>query len=424
MIASKLPAPSAGPTGGALPELSADDVHRQLVCAFRAGNRERLRFCRLLASLAESRLYLKLGHASIAQYAERHFAVGRSETFEMVRVAAGIDGFPELSAAFLDGRLAWSALKRITRVATADTEHDWLRFARDHTAAELDAEVRHAADEKRDAPRADRFGLPNLRMRFSVELTAEEHERLRAALEQVGGEIAGRLGDHDTLSAKDALLYVVERFLRTEADGTPEDRRERDAPFRAIVYHQCPTCRRARMHGEDGPIEVEAACVERVADAGSTETIDRPNPPALARRVKLRDGERCRNPGCGSRGPLHAHHIVFRSNGGRTVASNEVAVCTTCHALIHAGLLTVEGDPFDALRWRARSQSLGTQSAIADSRPRAGPRPDAARLAVAALGELGLGRAAADAAVERAVAATRSEDPGTLIAHALRAQAE
>ena len=48
----------------------ADEIHRYLVEAFRIGNRARLRFARLLAALASSRMYVQLGHPSITQYAE------------------------------------------------------------------------------------------------------------------------------------------------------------------------------------------------------------------------------------------------------------------------------------------------------------------------------------------------------------------
>jgi hypothetical protein len=42
---------------------------------------------------------------------------------------------------------------------------------------------------------------------------------------------------------------------------------------------------------------------------------------------------------------------VFRSQGGRTDLANEVAVCATCHALIHAGLLRVSRSSAGDLCW-------------------------------------------------------------------------
>jgi hypothetical protein len=62
----------------------------------------------------------------------------------------------------------------------------------------------------------------------------------------------------------------------------------------------------------------------------------------------------CANPMCGSRLGLHAHHIQFRANGGKTALHNEVAVCDRCHALIHAGLLVLEGNPLVGLSWKPK----------------------------------------------------------------------
>jgi len=79
--------------------------------------------------------------------------------------------------------------------------------------------------------------------------------------------------------------------------------------------------------------------------------VDRPTPRGLRRRILLRDGRRCANPSC-RRAAEHCHHIRYRSRGGRTSLRNEISVCGRCHALIHAGLLRVEGDPALGLRFR------------------------------------------------------------------------
>ena len=96
--------------------------------------------------------------------------------------------------------------------------------------------------------------------------------------------------------------------------------------------------------------------MRRRTEAPPTEAppIDAPTPPGLRRKVLLRDGGRCANPHCSHRAD-HAHHIVFRMHGGKTTLENEVAVCSTCHALIHAGLLGVRGTGGAQLEWRQTS---------------------------------------------------------------------
>jgi len=370
------PSPATSPSSDrTVPLASADQIHAYLVKTHRIGNRTRLRFARLLAALAESRLYVQLGHPSITQYAEQCFGVQRSETYELLRVAEIIDERPGCRTAFEDGNLSWSALKLITRVASNETENEWLAFAAERSFSEFRAEVQDALKKNRAHPRSDRYGLPNLIVKLTLELTREEQARLETALEKAGAEIAPALGD-ERLETKDVLLYLAERFLRTDPEGTPDGRKERDDSPYTILYHQCGTCRRARLMTADGPVEVAPESVERLADDAVEVTpgqlddvnedddkdlvppVDRPNPASLTRRVRLRDGDRCRNPGCRRREELHAHHIHYRSHGGRTIPANEVAVCTTCHALIHAGLLEVSGDPFSRLSWQPRSKSL------------------------------------------------------------------
>src|SRR6185503_5722183 len=70
----------------------------------------------------------------------------------------------------------------------------------------------------------------------------------------------------------------------------------------------------------------------------------------------LRDGGCCAN--CKRKLGLHAHHIRFRSKGGRTVLANELCVCVSCHSLIHAGILKVTGNPIDGITFHTRANEL------------------------------------------------------------------
>jgi hypothetical protein len=57
---------------------------------------------------------------------------------------------------------------------------------------------------------------------------------------------------------------------------------------------------------------------------------------ALRELLGTLDGERCRFPGCTRHRNLHAHHVVFWSQGGPTDLANLVLVCRRHHTLIHA----------------------------------------------------------------------------------------
>jgi hypothetical protein len=74
--------------------------------------------------------------------------------------------------------------------------------------------------------------------------------------------------------------------------------------------------------GSDGSVE----------QRGTTRVI----PPAMRRALLVRD-RGCRWPGCTARRFLHAHHIVFWSNGGPTAMSNLLTLCGRHHRLVHQG---------------------------------------------------------------------------------------
>jgi hypothetical protein len=127
----------------------------------------------------------------------------------------------------------------------------------------------------------------------------------------------------------------------------------------------------------EGPVEIPAEIVDAVESDARKVTIrpeeelaagagvvvgtpvpfeqrDHPNTPSIVRKVLLRDGQVCANPMCGAKLGLHAHHIQFRVNGGKTTLANETAICSRCHSLTHAGLLRTEGNPLTGLVWKPK----------------------------------------------------------------------
>jgi len=62
--------------------------------------------------------------------------------------------------------------------------------------------------------------------------------------------------------------------------------------------------------------------------------------------TRKRDLGKCRVPGCITRGPLHLHHITYRSASSRRkwATGNCVWLCTDHHRLEHAGEITITGD--------------------------------------------------------------------------------
>ncbi len=49
-------------------------------------------------------------------------------------------------------------------------------------------------------------------------------------------------------------------------------------------------------------------------------------------RIFVRDGWRCRVPGCSSRRNMQVHHVIYRSHGGGNEDDNLAVLCALCRA--------------------------------------------------------------------------------------------
>src|SRR5690606_10982114 len=174
--------------------LSAEENDRLLVECFLTGSHASLGFARLLLELHETRRYFALGFPSTAHYAETRFRIARTQAMEHVRVARALRQLPVLTKALEDGELSWSLLAEITRVATKDSEEEWLAFATKHGFHRTRAEVRSAREEKRSRPRRGEYGLPRLSQRFSLSLAPEEMALVEMVLADVAAAAGKRLG--------------------------------------------------------------------------------------------------------------------------------------------------------------------------------------------------------------------------------------
>ena len=352
--------PGASPLGTFAPVgLSANGLHELAVQAFRIGNRGRLSLCEALRVLRETRLYYDLGFPSLAAYADTFFQLRRSETFEYVRVSKALVDLAALREAFGQGRIGWSALKAITRVASVESQASWIEFARQNGVERTLAEAQDALRTRRDAPRDSSFGLPNLDQKLVLRFSRSDIEKVRRWLETACATVAETTGVEE-VTLEQALLFLCERAMASGGkEVIPGESAGRSARAQ-IVYQHCPECRRARVGTRDGFVEVTPEEVERYAGSAEQVVIDGPTPPKLRRRILARAAGRCGNPRCRHRAD-HCHHIIFRSRGGKTTLQNEVAVCSTCHALVHAGLLQVSGRADHELSWSpvACDRSLG-----------------------------------------------------------------
>ena len=99
-----------------------------------------------------ARAHLHLGFGSFVSYVEQLFGYTPRSIAEKLRVAEALEQLPASRAALEQGRLGWSALREVTRVAVRETEEAWLQAARGKTVRQLEQLV--AGKRPGDAPSA------------------------------------------------------------------------------------------------------------------------------------------------------------------------------------------------------------------------------------------------------------------------------
>ncbi|MHC9541340.1 MAG: HNH endonuclease [Vulcanimicrobiota bacterium] len=75
-------------------------------------------------------------------------------------------------------------------------------------------------------------------------------------------------------------------------------------------------------------------------------------PAPLRKKVLLRDGCTCQAPECGRKIFLTIHHLIAFALCGIHSISGLLTLCSRCHALVHEGKLSVDGEAPHRLIWR------------------------------------------------------------------------
>ncbi|GAA5168376.1 HNH endonuclease signature motif containing protein [Ornithinimicrobium tianjinense] len=148
------------------------------------------------------------------------------------------------------------------------------------------------------------------------------------------------------LQAGPALLALAQIGLTVQA--APEH-----APAAEVIYLHQRVAGQEMVSADDGPVLDEGTgrevmcgarsrCVERGA-SGAVLSYGRGRrlfSGAQLRALHLRD-RCCQTPGCQRTRFLHAHHVMFWSEGGGTDLDNAVLLCSACHRSVHLGRLRI-----------------------------------------------------------------------------------
>jgi hypothetical protein len=194
-------------------------------------------------------IWRHLGMVSALDYLERVLHYSPRTAQDRLRVARALGSLPQLTAALADGRLSHSAVRELTRVATAATEAKWLAEAVGKNLRQVEEMVAHhrPGDGPDDPPDPE----PQTHV-VRFELSAETYALLRQTRVVLDDE-------HGTNLSEDAFVAAM---CSAVLDGAPSAEHTGRAKFQ-IAMTVCERCRKGWQDGAGAQIVVEDAAVER-----------------------------------------------------------------------------------------------------------------------------------------------------------------
>src|SRR5450432_1147190 len=287
----------------------------------------------LLCIASRVRIWEELGKASLLEYLEDIFGYAPKVAYERVRVAIALDEMPDLLEALERGEVSYSALREVTRVATEETQREWLDAIRGKNLRQIEELARSRKKGAKPTDPAD----PNLKPRTRhFEVTPATDALLRQARQTLAGE-RGHFIDDDEFVAAMATAIL---------EGGAGSSAQTGAKFQIRVT-VCPNCKQAFQEGAGRKIAISAADAARAeCDAqriGNDQRAKQDIAPATRRLVWHRDGGKCAVPSCRSSRFIEVHHIVARADGGNHEAGNLTLLCDGHHRALHNDKLVITG---------------------------------------------------------------------------------
>ncbi len=345
------------------------------------------RWLELLREFDECQGWTGEGIKSCAHWLNWKCGLSLNAGRERLRVAQALPELPQTTAAFREGRLSYSKVRAITRVATTKNESVLLNIAFHGTTWHVEQAVGAWRREqrlqalKRDNQRHDlrelscyfdQDGFLVIKGRFTPEQGAVIRQALDTVMQELHEERKNVSAETSTFEEPDpikqhpqpvasrradALVRMAEAYLCGQSTNSNAER------FTINIHTDIETLRAegsgAESQLENGP-NVSAETSRRLCcDAGIVHWLERKNhenseieplsvgrktrtvPPSIRRALQRRD-KGCRFPGCNCSRFVDAHHIHHWADGGETSMENLVLLCRHHHRLVHEGGFAIQ----------------------------------------------------------------------------------
>jgi len=287
----------------------------------------------VLAEFDRRRVWDSWGCASPQQWLGWKCSLGYVAATERLRVARALTTLPVIRDRLAQGKLSFSKVRELTRIATPETDACLAEIAECATAAQV-AKMAKALRKRTASDAARQVESRGLRwetddadgsMIITLRLPTETGQAVIAAINAAASAEAGVPAHQSRADACAALITGgddtrarPEVIVHLHADAAAFDDGSAVAP-EIVEYLSC-----------DGPVTT-------VADTEHGPiTIKKDPPPTRAQRRWLRlRHQTCQFPGCYHDGSFDAHHIIPRHLGGKTRLHNMIRLCQYHHRLVH-----------------------------------------------------------------------------------------
>jgi len=367
-------------TSAKFSKLNLDDLEHQIVSLSARINASEYEFLVLLREFDLRQGWEAWGCLDCAGWLNFRCGIVPGTAREKVRTARALMTLPLISDSFAQGKLSYSNVRALTRVATADNEQSLLEFAIGATASQVEQRCRQMRNGDREASSRDANRIHRARwlsrtrnadgsMSFTIDLPGEQGELVMKAIEfamskersagQSGQQIAGIACSESLFALQaDALVSIARSYLSggtlsgSTLSGTGAGKSSSSDNYQVIVHVD-----ESALKNEGGESDLPIESVRRltcdcsivaVIQDESGEPLDvgrkhRTVHPALKRALLSRD-KHCRFPGCTRDRWIDAHHVKHWADGGETSPANMLILCSAHHRMVHEEGFSIEKD--------------------------------------------------------------------------------
>ena len=169
---------------------------------------------RLVAEFDRREGWAGVGILSCAHWLAWQCGMSPGTAREHVRVARALPALPVIAAAFAEGRLSYSKVRALTRIAEADTEQSLLELAMETTVSQTERLVRSWR-------RADKVDEDTVTAKRSFEHHWDDDGMLVVRMRMDPEEGAEFLTSVDSIAEREARRERAAAKRAAEAAGTP-----------------------------------------------------------------------------------------------------------------------------------------------------------------------------------------------------------